>query len=133
MSLTPLNESGRWPNAGRSLSVLVAVAAVLWLWVQLPAWYAAGHAADETGQRLTHLVYNEWTALALVAAANLIVARGTTAPMWRLGQCIELRGMKGAFVFILGLLFHLLVGGFGVVVLGLTLFDAPAAAPFASN
>jgi hypothetical protein len=125
----PISAPAAWPNAGRSLSVLVAVAAVLWLWLQLPAWYHDGHAADQTGQWLTALVYNEWTALTLILAANLAVARGTTGPMWRLGQCIELRGMKGAFVFVLGLLFHLLVGGFGVALAGLVLLDSPAPAP----
>lgn len=113
----------RWPNAGRSLSILIAVVAVLWLWLQLPDWYRSGHAAAEASQWLTDLVYNEWTALALILAANLTVAFGTTEPMWRLGHSIELRGMKGAFVFVLGMLFHLLVGGFGVVLVGLVLLD----------
>ncbi|GAA3954364.1 hypothetical protein [Hymenobacter algoricola] len=118
-----------WPSAGRSLSVLIAVVAVLWLWLQLPAWYRAGHAAPDSGQWLTALVYNEWTALVLIVAANILVGSYTTGPMWRLGRCLELRGMKGAFVFLLGLLFHLLVGGCGVVLAGLALLgdaDQPA-------
>ena len=112
------NSPMTWPSAGRSLGILIAVVAVLWLWLQLPGWYQSGHAAaDATAQWLAALVYNNWTALALIGVANLSVARGTTAPMWRLGHSIELQGMKGAFVFVLGMLFHLLVGGFGVVLL----------------
>ncbi|MCB2407397.1 hypothetical protein [Hymenobacter lucidus] len=118
MDYSTTNPTTRWPSAGRSLSILIAVVAVLWLWLQLPGWYQSGHAAaDATAQWLTALVHNDWTALVLIAAANVSVARGTTAPMWRLGHSIELQGMKGAFVFVLGMLFHLLVGGFGVVLL----------------
>jgi hypothetical protein len=111
-----------WPSAGRSLSILIAVIAVLWLWLQLPGWYRSGHSATEAGQWLSELVYNDWTALALILGGNVIVARGATAPMWRLGHSIELQGMRGAFVFVLSLLFHLVVGGVGValVVLGST-------------
>lgn len=114
---TDVSQPSRWPSAGRSLGSLVAVVAVLWLWVQLPSWYQAGHAAVADSPWLTALVYNNWTALALIGMTNIIVARATTAPMWRLGHSIELQGMKGAFVFVLGMLFHLLVGGFGMVLL----------------
>ncbi|PJJ55024.1 hypothetical protein [Hymenobacter chitinivorans] len=107
----------QWPSAGRSLGILVAVSAVLWLWLQLPDWYRAGHSATETGQWLTALVYNDWTALALMLAANALVARYATGPMWRLGHSIELQGMRGAFVFVLSLLFHLVVSGCGLAVL----------------
>ena len=119
-----------WPNAGRSLGILIGVVAVLWLWVQLPAWYQAGHAPDDAaGAWLRRAVYNEWTALALVLTSNLLVARYTTAPMWRLGHCLELRGIKGAFVLVLAGLFHLLIGGFGVLLAGLVLLDVSAPAP----
>ncbi|UOQ52969.1 hypothetical protein [Hymenobacter cellulosivorans] len=111
------NSPLKWPSAGRSLGILVAVVAVLWLWLQLPDFYRAGHSASETGQWLTELVYNDWTALALMLGANVLVARYTTAPMWRLGHSIELQGMRGAFVFVLGMLFHLVVAGCGVAVL----------------
>jgi hypothetical protein len=130
MSVTPeFDPAARWPSAGRSLGFLIAVVAVLWLWLQLPDWYRAGHAATDSGAWLSKLVYNEWTALSLIVGANVLVAAYTTRPMWRLGQCLELRGMKGAFVFVLGLLFHLLVGGFGVVLAGLVLLDSPGAMP----
>lgn len=114
---TDLSQPTRCPSAGRSLGSLVAVVAVLWLWVQLPSWYQAGHAAAAGSPWLTALVYNNWPALALIGMTNIIVARATTAPMWRLGHSVELQGMKGAFVFVFGMLFHLLVGGFGVVLL----------------
>ncbi|TGE22900.1 hypothetical protein [Hymenobacter metallicola] len=109
-------------SAGPSLGVLISVVAGLWFWLQLPDWYHAGHA--EAAGWLTRLVYNTWTALGLIVAANVAVARYTTAPMWRLGHCPALQGMQGAFVFVLGLLFHLLAGSFGVVLLWLGAADA---------
>ncbi|UOQ72181.1 hypothetical protein [Hymenobacter cellulosilyticus] len=117
MKPLPNPASVKWPSAGRSLGILVAVVAVLWLWLQLPDFYQAGHRASETGQWLAELVYNDWSALALMLVANVLVARYTTAPMWRLGHSIELQGMRGAFVFVLGTLFHLVVAGCGVAVL----------------
>ena len=38
------------PSAGRALSVLVAVCAVLWVWLMLPEWYLSG-TGNRHGQR----------------------------------------------------------------------------------
>jgi hypothetical protein len=99
------------PSAGRALSVLIAVCAVLWLLLMLPSWYLSG-TGDWQGhdQLLGIMCY-------ILAAAPLwssyLVWRWATRLMWR-AEPLQVE-LKRGLVLVLCLGFHLLMllaGGF---------------------
>ena len=90
------------PSAGRALSVLIAVCAVLWLWLMLPELWPL---TDTT--EFKQIVHGEWLG-ALVLFANYLVFRWATQSMWRGSRPNLLKDAKRGFVLLLCLLFHLL-------------------------
>lgn len=118
-------------SAGRALAVLVAVCAVLWVWLMLPDWFRSGSADYEMARRLDGLLFNGWTLTALPLASNYVVWRYVTKPLWlypRRGNSDEL---KRGLVLVLAVLFHvasfLLVLFAGFLALAFSSETAPAA------
>jgi hypothetical protein len=91
------------PSAGRALSVLIAVSAVLWLWIMLPELWPVS-----TNSQLRPVVYSAWLLMPLVLLANYLVFRWATLPMWRGIRPGLLADARRGFVLLLGVLFHLL-------------------------
>ncbi|WBO83234.1 hypothetical protein [Hymenobacter yonginensis] len=103
------------PSAGRALSVLIAVCAVLWVMLILPSWYLSG-----TGDWQS---YNDLLGIACYALAaaplwsSYIVWRWATGPMW-LAEPMQIEFKRG-LVLALCLVFHLvmIVAGFFLALL----------------
>ncbi|RSK51437.1 hypothetical protein [Hymenobacter rigui] len=68
-------------SAGRSLAVLLATCAVLWVWWQIPNWYRLGAADEATLAQLVHLWQQAWLLALLVTAANAVVLYRATLPL----------------------------------------------------
>lgn len=87
------------PSAGRALSVLVTVCAVLWVWWMLPQFWPQLH----TGR------YDElfiWLQVGL-PLGNGVVLWWVTRPMWRSPRLHKWEELKRSFVLVLGVFFHL--------------------------
>lgn len=91
------------PSAGRALSVLIAVCAVLWVWLMLPEWYLSGYLDSEAANWLRDTLYNIWTVSVVVIVSNLVMWRWCTQPMWR----NLVASGKSNVVLGLALLFHM--------------------------
>lgn len=92
------------PSAGRALSVLLAVCAVLWVWLMLPRWWQI----DAASYQVKRLTFNDFVFWSLVVVLNIVLLLYATRPMWRGERQTVLKGAKRGFVLLLCLLFHLL-------------------------
>ena len=88
------------PSAGRALSVLIAVGAVLWLWMMLPELWPLTNTYE-----FKQIIHGEWLG-ALVLFTNYVVFRWATRPMWRDTRPTLLEDAKRGFVLLMCLLFH---------------------------
>ena len=95
------------PSAGRALSVLVAVCAVLWVWYQGPKWYWANPTDKETMQWLRKILHGYFMAAALLAGSNGVVWRWATQPLWRSLRTSETGDLGRTYVLVLAITFHL--------------------------
>ncbi|SHK57769.1 hypothetical protein [Hymenobacter psychrotolerans] len=64
------------PSAGKALSVLVAVCAVLWVW-NMDWWPRPQY------QLVADIIYSYWMCALLAAGSNYIVFRWATWPLWK--------------------------------------------------
>ncbi|MBC6696759.1 hypothetical protein [Hymenobacter sp. BT190] len=93
------------PSAGRALSVLIAVCAVLWVLIVLPSWYLSG-TADWQGH---HTLLNAvgYTLAAAPLWSNYVVWRWATRLMWQ-AEPLQVE-FNRKLVLGLCLVFHLLL------------------------
>jgi hypothetical protein len=67
-------------SAGRSLGVLVLAWAILWLWFQIPGWYAPGP-DDAVVLRMQAYWLQPGLLLLLLMVLNVLVLFGSTLPL----------------------------------------------------
>jgi hypothetical protein len=79
------------PSAGRALSVLIAVCAVLWVWLMLP-WWLAGTDEWNKQQWLWEALYSLWSSVLLSFSSSLAVFYWAIKPLWQPDK----KGTEGA-------------------------------------
>ena len=94
------------PSAGRALSVLVAVCAVLWVWLMLPQWWQTGSVSEPTQQRVSQLLFQANVLWPLVIVLNILLLLYATRPMWQGTRLTLKEEVKRGLVLLLCLLFH---------------------------
>ena len=95
------------PSAGRALSVLVAVCAVLWVWHQGPEWYWANSTDKEAMQGLRKILHGYFMVVTLLVGSNGVVWRWATQPLWRSLRTSETGDLGRTYVLVLAITFHL--------------------------
>lgn len=93
------------PSAGRALSVLIAVCAVLWLLLMLPSWYLSGTGDWQGHEQLLGIMC--YTLAAAPLWSSYLVWRWATRLMWR-AEPLQVEFERG-LVLGLCLVFHLLM------------------------
>lgn len=103
------------PSAGRALSVLIAVCAVLWIWLMLPQWWLANSVARQN--QVSHIVFHEIVVWLIISSVNIILLQYATRPMWLGERASLLEEAKRGFVLLLCLMFHLITPAFALFLL----------------
>lgn len=97
-------------SAGRSLAVLVLVLAVLWLWFQIPGWYAPAGPTDATVLLLQAFWLKPWLLGLLLLLLNVVALFRATLPLalpGSPGSLLDAPQWPRNFVFWACVVFHL--------------------------
>ncbi|HEX8349046.1 MAG TPA: hypothetical protein VF598_03725 [Hymenobacter sp.] len=105
--------------AGLYLGVLIGNLALLWVWVQVPAWYRLGSADVYTYAALHSVWLGPWVFGALLLLTNAAVLRWATLPLAlphleHAGPVDKTQFWKHSLVFWLCVVFHLACAAFEV-------------------